>query len=605
MKSERLRANVLGVVGDAAQNSPLPCNLLILPNRTILSESSCSTFCVCNANFPKYCDLTQRIEAGSFYEINHANLPVDAPALLFSLRPVMVTAKNQQNVTIRYPSIHSLQAFFARTDLFAIRSTLYPATDEKYVTETTLAVRLLGRQISSREFVQHRHSQSFWLTKSFEAQPLPLLPSANASNSDAKNGACFSMLRRTGINWGSRHIQLIQSCVGKQPHGAEEKISDIHHGNDNKDIAVVGDQIQDVQVKLQEIPETKVKDIIQYSRKRKSRRPVRSQYKKIKHNAKRKPLEIIPKLEAAKGKRVDRWSATRYETAAKEMVEVLKANNASYRNPIGRAALRTQARKRIGDTGLLDHLLKHLAGKVVPSGSKERLRRRCDAAGKMEYWLESADLVNIRIEAGVKDPYWTPPPGWKPGDCITTHTCICCKQVRLVKDELDNLRRKVTELKSWDENLQPTTVVLPEIAPCSARFKNANVNVKSSKDSYEHLVKKKSAMESQLYQMSNALIELEKDMKKLSSKRKAERNPVKVSYTKSLRAEEIKRSSTVDSAEETSEESSESDDEDFEREHAVKKILRPIRLRACWLTNNNTFHAVTPPTTSPHSTTTS
>ena len=41
-----------------------------------------------------------------------------------------------------------------------------------------------------------------------------------------------------------------------------------------------------------------------------------------------------------------------------------------------------------GDTGLLDHLLKHLAETVVtPQG--ERLRRRHNAQGHMEYWLQS------------------------------------------------------------------------------------------------------------------------------------------------------------------------------------------------------------------------
>lgn len=42
-----------------------------------------------------------------------------------------------------------------------------------------------------------------------------------------------------------------------------------------------------------------------------------------------------------------------------------------------------------GDTGLLDHLLKHLADKTVsPEGDK--LRRRHNAEGHMEYWLQSA-----------------------------------------------------------------------------------------------------------------------------------------------------------------------------------------------------------------------
>jgi hypothetical protein len=42
-----------------------------------------------------------------------------------------------------------------------------------------------------------------------------------------------------------------------------------------------------------------------------------------------------------------------------------------------------------GDTGLLDHLLKHLADKVV-TAEGDKLRRRHNAEGHMEYWLQSA-----------------------------------------------------------------------------------------------------------------------------------------------------------------------------------------------------------------------
>jgi len=53
-----------------------------------------------------------------------------------------------------------------------------------------------------------------------------------------------------------------------------------------------------------------------------------------------------------------------------------------------RPLLREEARKVIGDTGLLDHLLKHLADQVV-SGRGERLRRRHNRDGHMEYWLQT------------------------------------------------------------------------------------------------------------------------------------------------------------------------------------------------------------------------
>lgn len=131
----------------------------------------------------------------------------------------------------------------------------------------------------------------------------------------------------------------------------------------------------------------------------------------------------------------------RYKSAEKNLLEVMKAKEAVFGKPILRPALRAEARKKIGDTGLLDHLLKHMAGKVAPGGN-ERFRRRHNADGAMEYWLESADLVSIRNEAGVQDPYWTPPPGWKPGDCPTQDP-ICAKELKLLKDETSNIRRYI------------------------------------------------------------------------------------------------------------------------------------------------------------------
>jgi hypothetical protein len=62
-----------------------------------------------------------------------------------------------------------------------------------------------------------------------------------------------------------------------------------------------------------------------------------------------------------------------------------------------RPTLRDEARKVIGDTGLLDHLLKHLADQVVsPEG--ERLRRRHNREGHMEYWLQNPEAMQKEEE---------------------------------------------------------------------------------------------------------------------------------------------------------------------------------------------------------------
>lgn len=117
----------------------------------------------------------------------------------------------------------------------------------------------------------------------------------------------------------------------------------------------------------------------------------------------------------------------------------MKSKGARTETPILRPQLRAEARKRIGDTGLLDHLLKHMAGKLAPGG-QERFRRRHNPDGAMEYWLESADLVNLRKDAGVTDPYWVPPPGWKPGDSPTQDP-TCATELKLLKDDISYIKR--------------------------------------------------------------------------------------------------------------------------------------------------------------------
>ena len=121
------------------------------------------------------------------------------------------------------------------------------------------------------------------------------------------------------------------------------------------------------------------------------------------------------------------------------MLKIMKEKGAVFGNPILRPVLRAETRKLIGDTGLLDHLLKHMAGKVAPGG-EERFMRRHNADGAMEYWLESADLMDIRKEAGMQDPYWTPPPGWKLGD-NPTQDPVCARELKELREEIAKLKK--------------------------------------------------------------------------------------------------------------------------------------------------------------------
>ncbi|KAG6390629.1 hypothetical protein SASPL_148367 [Salvia splendens] len=137
----------------------------------------------------------------------------------------------------------------------------------------------------------------------------------------------------------------------------------------------------------------------------------------------------------------DRWSTQRYKLAEQNLLEVMKSKGATAEKPILRPQLRAEARKRIGDTGLLDHLLKHMAGKLAPGG-QERFRRRHNPDGAMEYWLECANLVKIRKDAGVTDPYWVPPPGWKLGDSPTQDP-ICARELKLLRGDVSKIKRSL------------------------------------------------------------------------------------------------------------------------------------------------------------------
>ncbi|KAJ7527125.1 hypothetical protein O6H91_16G038200 [Diphasiastrum complanatum] len=143
-----------------------------------------------------------------------------------------------------------------------------------------------------------------------------------------------------------------------------------------------------------------------------------------------------------------RWSSERYKSAQLKLLDIMHQRGAAPGNPILRPALREEARKHIGDTGLLDHLLKHMTDTVVCNG--ERFRRRHNADGAMEYWLEDASLMEIRRMAGIEDPSWIPPPGWKPGDKLPERGgCIFTKGMSPSEAaEMKQLKEDVVKLKS-------------------------------------------------------------------------------------------------------------------------------------------------------------
>lgn len=142
----------------------------------------------------------------------------------------------------------------------------------------------------------------------------------------------------------------------------------------------------------------------------------------------------------------DRWSANRYKLAERSMWEVLKGEGATFENPITRPELRKAARKHIGDTGLLDHLLKHIDGKVAPGGT-ERFRRWFNTDGIMEYWLENANLDKIRQETEVQDPYWIPQSTLRAGS-VSTQSTDSIDELKMLRIEMAKMKKDMQGLIS-------------------------------------------------------------------------------------------------------------------------------------------------------------
>ncbi|KAK7318368.1 hypothetical protein RJT34_03067 [Clitoria ternatea] len=150
------------------------------------------------------------------------------------------------------------------------------------------------------------------------------------------------------------------------------------------------------------------------------------------------------KPKAKKHESRDRWSAERYKLGEQSMWEVLKGEGATFENPITRPALRMAARKHIGDTGLLDHLLKHVDGKVAPGGT-ERFRRWFNPNGIMVYWLESANLDMVHQQAGVQDPYRIPPSTLRTGSIPSQNTDYI-GELKMLKIEMAQMKKDMQEL---------------------------------------------------------------------------------------------------------------------------------------------------------------
>ncbi|PKI39238.1 hypothetical protein CRG98_040367 [Punica granatum] len=114
-------------------------------------------------------------------------------------------------------------------------------------------------------------------------------------------------------------------------------------------------------------------------------------------------------------------------------------------------------------------------------------------------------------EAGVQDPYWTPPPGWKLGDSPSQDP-VCAREIKFLREEIAKLKGEMQELisKKQEEILTPVTIKPTD---------QERIGL-PPKEMYTELIRKKSAMEEQLKEISRYLSMMklmQEDMESLKS----------------------------------------------------------------------------------------
>ncbi|XP_019087921.1 PREDICTED: protein DYAD [Camelina sativa] len=464
------------------------------------------------------------IRVGSYYEIDASILPQRSPENLKSIRVVMVSKITASDVSLRYPSMYSLRSHFDFTRMNRNKPLkkrsgggggggegLIPVFDESHVMASELAGDLLYRRIAPHEVSLNRNLWSFWVSSrrnKMISQPAYNTRLCRAAASP--EGKCWSELKSGGmIKWGrrlrvqykSRHIDSKKNTEGEEGSRVKEEgvrkeeteEEDDDDGNETEEARQIAKEVTDGNRKRKLIESSTDQRVAQ----------------RAKVYDQKKDNQIVVYKRRAEKKFIDRWSLDRYKLAERNMLKVMKEKNAVFGNSILRPELRSEARKLIGDTGLLDHMLKHMAGKVAPGG-QDRFMRKHNADGAMEYWLESSDLNHIRKEVGVQDPYWTPPPGWKLGD-NPTQDPVCAGEIREIREELGSLKRDLEKLASKKEEDEFVIVTTPNSCVTSQNVDHDNL-MTPAKEIYADLLKKKYKIEDQLVIIGETLREMEEGM---------------------------------------------------------------------------------------------
>lgn len=225
--------------------------------------------------------------------------------------------KVENQVSLRYPSIHSLRTHFSDPNFGKPEGKKIPALDEKFVMPLECAIQAIHKIIPSEEFAHKKNSWSFWVPPSednIQNHENPVFfTDAATTKMVSKQGSCWSQLKFSGmVQWGKRRQ------VRFLARHEEQKIESL-----SKEAGAIVELREGTNVekrKRGEEKETEAEKAVSYGVMRMTRRCNRSHQnasnssgvqksKKLKDDPKKKQLVVH-----CKNKRkisIDRWSAER------------------------------------------------------------------------------------------------------------------------------------------------------------------------------------------------------------------------------------------------------------------------------------------------------
>lgn len=131
-----------------------------------------------------------------------------------------MTEKSNHNITVRFPSVHSIRVYFQEE--IRHRTLEHPGLDEQLIMSSGLALKVLGRRIPPPEAENRKRLKNFWVVSANPSisKPNSTFPAEQTSRGSTSVLSCTGMMRwgmRRKVRYTNRHRGELLSLI---PYGA-------------------------------------------------------------------------------------------------------------------------------------------------------------------------------------------------------------------------------------------------------------------------------------------------------------------------------------------------------------------------------------------------